>query len=378
MSSAGDADPINTGTAQNIAQPLLYQDVSLIDGTALRLQKFLEGHHLSGMVTRRLRLPGPDQHLDEHSDDAAETIATTYTLLAMLPHLEEVHHIDGFLQMQQAMLLKNLSGDALSVLNIILRRSEKYIPETLAIIGELRGLRTLRIQISQGGQDHQIQRPILPITLPALHTMEYQVTCEGFLPWLNFLSQSSFPKLRTLILAAFRYDIDDGEHQSMSALRPFFEQHPRLQRLETRLGAKGTVALLAQPMSILELAVQILHSTDNLQALTLPPAITTLELKRYDFAGNAAVVRAVIAGLAAHGHGRLRSIRLSSSWSDRMLPLPDLARRNRLKPNVVAKFSQYELDYMQFPWLAQNLRAFGVELQDTDGKGIETGTHKYA
>jgi hypothetical protein len=296
----------------------------------------------------------------------------------MLPHLEEVHNTGGFLQMQQAMLLKHFSGDTLSLLEILLLRSEKYIPETLAIIGELRGLRTLRISICQRDEDHQIQRPILPITLPALHTMEYRVICKGILPWLNFLSQSSFPELRTLILMAPKSVIDDEEHQSMSALRPFFEQHPRLQRLETRLGSKGTAALLAQPMFVLELAMFIRLSTaGKVPALTLPSAITTLDLMWHNRIDDTAIVRAVIAGLATQGHSQLRSIRLSDSW-DQILHLPNLARRNRSRPVVVAEFTQDELDCMQLPWLAQNLREFGVELQDTNGKGVETGTHKYA
>jgi hypothetical protein len=81
LPSAGDADPINTRFAQNIAQPLLYQNVSLKEATALRVQKFQEAHSLTGMVTRRLRLPYTDLDVG-NNDDAAETVATTYTLLA--------------------------------------------------------------------------------------------------------------------------------------------------------------------------------------------------------------------------------------------------------------------------------------------------------
>jgi hypothetical protein len=330
------------------------------------------------MVTKCLRFPEC-----EDGDFVTEAATATCTLLAMLPQLEQADLSREDLLLPQALLLQHFSGGTLLRLDILLDVSQKELPEILAVVGQFHQLETLSIMICQQTENPQAERPILPIILPALRTMKYEVTCEGVLPWLHFLGQSRFPELRTLDLVASEYG-RDKESQFLSALRPLLEQQPRLQRLQTNLTWSGTRVLLGQPMCIHELAIYIESSIQPdvpLPVITLLPAITTLKLHGIFLSEEVLILRAIVIGLAARAHGQLRCIRMSRyDWAAILAP-PDLTLQSRARPDVVPELWASELQRsqcgMQLLWLAQDLRKLGVVLEDRGGKRVDEGMQNF-
>jgi hypothetical protein len=211
--------------------------------------------------------------------------------------------------------------------------------------------------------------------------MKYKVTCEDVLPWFHFLGQSKFPELKTLDVVTYEY-VTDEESQSLSALRPLLERHPRLQRSKPALTWSGTRVLLGQPMSVHELAIDIqggIPSDMPVPVIMLPPAITTLKLHRgCSLPEVVLILRAIVIGLAARAHGQLRCINISDvySWAWILAP-PDLTNRSLARPDVVPELWPRELERsqcgMQLLWLAQDLRKLGVVLEDCGGKRVDEG-----
>jgi hypothetical protein len=341
--------------------------VNLPQHDVVKLHALIKEHERTRLVTKGVQI-------GLYDDYDIETRGMIMILLGMLKHLERVCQ-SNCLWLHEALILTHSSGDSLLHLQIHLEDSQKYMPEILSLIGRFHRLQTLHIDIDSGEEDTQETTLFTPITLPALRSMNYAVDCNDVSPWVCFLGRSNFPELRTLRLMV---NGPDGETVSLCAVHPLLEQHPRLQRLVLDLSFILLRKLLAQPISVCELAITVVIDDElDVPMLTLPPMVATLELYqsyKHSFQQQVDIVRAIVAGLAAHAHGQLRCIRLGGAW-DVVLGWSGCIRRGcAYPPGFLPTDLADAKDMMQLVWRAQDLGAFNVTLHDCDGKRLDECT----